>query len=240
MTTLLVLPAAAMDLPTLSQWLKRPAVLPDAPHEVLLVATSAPVANQAHPAELLATLRLLPAIGLSLPRLWYHVGCTVHAAGELGLFKRQRTLLLGHDHTGASELTDIAWATDGPSLDCQTAALRLLVETACQWMVSTRSAYAERVIAELPGPRDSAGQTPFWQGLGRHFYAGDPAAAAALHGPAWRTHVASLLPRQPLYTAFLPAAAQAAIAEVHPAAALLREVLEAEIDQLAQRRSMRA
>ncbi len=108
--------------------------------------------------------------------------------------------------------------------------------------------------------RDSAGQAPFGPGPGRQFHSGEPAAAATAHGPAWRTHVACLLPRQPLYTAFLPATAQAAIAQLDPDAALLREVLEAaglryahhinledggpvleaEIDQMSQLRSMRA
>jgi arginine N-succinyltransferase len=38
--------------------------------------------------------------------------------------------------------------------------------------------------------------------------------------------VAALLPRHALYTSFLPAAAEAAIAQVHATALVLREVLE--------------
>jgi len=174
----------------------------------------------------LATLRLRPAIGLDRPHVSYHVGCTVHAAAELGLFHRQRTLLLGHDHTGASELADIAWLQQGAPLAEQAAALRLGVRAALLAVAMQRRAYAATLVAELPGPRDSAGQSPFWHGLGRRFYAGDPQAAAQQHGPAWRSLVAALLPRQPVYASFLPSAAATAIGQVAPAAALLADVLE--------------
>ncbi len=221
MSALNVRAATAADLPTLAQWLGRAVHLPAQADEMLFVVESPDPALR-----LRATLRLVPAIGLQLPRVTYHVGCVVHAAAELGLFHRQRTLLLGHDHTGASELADIAWAQDEVPLAEQDVALHVLVRRALRWIGSHRSSYAGRLVVELPGVRDAAGQSPFWQGLGRHFYSGDPAAAAAQHGPAWRSHVAALLPRQPLVSSFLPPAADAAIAQVAGPALLLREALE--------------
>jgi arginine N-succinyltransferase len=176
--------------------------------------------------QVLATLQLVPAVGLDLPRAAWHVGCAVHAAPELRLHHRQLTLLLGHDHTGASELAALAWQAGDLPQPTRVAALRLLVRAALLRLASQRSRFAPRLIAELPGVRDAQGRSPFWDGLGRHFYAGDPAEAAARHGPAWRSHVASLLPRQLVYASFLTPAAQAAIARADPASALLREVLE--------------
>ena len=222
MKAALVRPAGAADLPQL-QALSGSAA-PAADGEVLLVAQAAPPDDE--PGALLACLRLRQAVGMDVPRVWYHVGCTVHAAPELGLFHRQRTLMLGHDHTGASELADIAWAREDVALSDQAATLQLLVQTALLLIACNRARYAGRLITELPGPRDSSGQSPFWQGLGRHFYPGDAQAAAVAHGAAWRTHVSALLPRQPVYTSFLPAPAQVAIAQVHSDALLLRDVLE--------------
>ena len=213
--------ATHSDLPTLADWLGRSFDLPTNAHEHLLMVASSDPAHTLH-----ATLRLLPAIGLRLPRVSYHVGCTVHAAAELGLFHRQRTLLLGHDHTGASELADIAWLQGEVPLAEQALALRRLLDHALSVLRQARPHYADRLIAELPGPRDSAGQSPFWHGLGRHFYRGDPAAALATHGLAWRSHVASLLPRHLLYTSFLPATAEGVIAQVQESALVLREALE--------------
>jgi arginine N-succinyltransferase len=86
--------------------------------------------------------------------------------------------------------------------------------------------FAPTLVAELPGPRDATGLSPFWQGLGRHFYPGDVAAARTAHGLAWRSLVAPMLPRQTVYTSFLPPAAEAAIAQVAAPARVLREVLE--------------
>jgi arginine N-succinyltransferase len=221
MSSLTIRAARQDDLPTLAEWLGRATALPVAAHECLWVAETA-----APDVSLRATLRLVPALGLSLPRVSYHVGCTVHAAPELGLFQTQRTLLLGHDHTGASELADIAWAQADLPVSDQALALHALLATALTHIAHARAGYAPRVVVELPGPRDAAGQSPFWQGLGRHFYNADPATALATHGPAWRSHVAALLPRHALYTSFLPAAAEAAIAQVHAPALVLREVLE--------------
>jgi arginine/ornithine N-succinyltransferase beta subunit len=46
------------------------------------------------------------------------------------------------------------------------------------------------------------------------FYSGDPDAAQARFGEAWRSHLAALLPRQTLYLSFLSEAAQAALGQV--------------------------
>jgi arginine N-succinyltransferase len=214
--------ATTADLPRLAECLGRPVGLPSGPHEHLLLA-----GDGAAGAGVLGLVRLRPAVGLDRPRVSYHVGCNVHAAPELGLFHRQRTLLLGHDHTGASELADLAVAADGVPLAVRAAVLQQLLAAALLTLAAERAQHAPRLIAELPGVRDSSGRSPFWQGLGRHFYAGDPAAAAAEHGPAWRSLVAALLPRQVIYAAFLPPEAQAAIAQTAPSARLLLEALEA-------------
>jgi arginine N-succinyltransferase len=218
--------ATPADLPDLAVLLRRAQVaLPRAAHERLFVAQAIAEDDPAE-SRLLASVRLLPAIGLELPRYTYHVGCTVHAAPDLKLFHRQRTLLLGNDHTGASELADLACARDDLPLADQAAALRLVVHAALLAVARARPHYAAQLIAEMPGPRDSAGQSPFWQGLGRQFYDGDPAQAAARLGADWRSHVAALLPRHLVYTSFLSAAAQAAVAQVDAAQRVLREVLE--------------
>jgi len=205
--------ADSADLATISHWLRREALPATAPGEAVLVAARAddPAAHAQ------VTLRLVPRIGLVLPRVSFHVGCTVHAAPELALFHRQRTLQLGHDHTGCAELADIARA---PRLDDRSAtdALLALAHAALDRRVARSGDFGTDLVAELPGLRDADGSAPFWQGLGRHFYAGDIAAAAAEHGPGWRSHVAALLPRQTVSTAFLPEATQAAIGAVHPGA----------------------
>lgn len=220
-----VRPALADDAAALAALVGRPLQADDGQGDRVLLV------EDLRNGRLVASLRLCRAIGLQLPRYAYHVGCTVQAARELQLFHRQRTLYLGNDHTGASELCDIAVEAppSGPlALADQAAALSLAVQAALLHVAEERTAYAAQLIVALPGVRDGAGQSPFWAGLGRHFYAGDPAQALRDHGLAWKSHVAALMPRHPLYCSFLHESAQAAIAQADPGSQLLRQVLEHE------------
>jgi arginine N-succinyltransferase len=215
--------ALAADLPHVATWLAAQALqpaaptLPQAPHEHLLVALDGTGTPR-------AALRLLPRIGLVLPRPSYRMGLVVHAAAELGLFHQQATLLLGHDLTGSAELAEPAH--DG-TLDAAglAATWQVLIDAALARIASARDAFGPRLVAELPGITDDTGRSPFWHGLGRHFYSGEPAAAQAEHGRAWISHVALLMPRQPLLAAFLPADAQAAIGQPGAAFQVLHGVL---------------
>ncbi len=174
----------------------------------------------------LACLRLREHLGLGLPRYSYHVGQAVHAAAELGLFQRQATLQLGNDQTGDSELCDIACA---PGLDeaRRGEALQLLLDSALARIAAEPRRFGSRVVVELAGWRDATGRSPFWQGLGARFCPRDPLEAEAELGEAWRTHLASLLPRQLLYLSFLDEAAQAALARPGAAAEPFLQVLTA-------------
>ena len=179
----------------------------------------------------LGCIRLRRRIGLSQPRFWFHLGFRVHAAAELGMFRRERTLLLGNDHTGAAELAELC--IDAARLQpAQRARLpRLLVRAALlllqrdRQQLSAASANIPRVIAALPGCRDDSGAAPFWEGLGRHFYPGNVDQAQARFGDRWRTHAAALLPRHPVVVSVLQEAAQEAIGAVHPDAEHLRDAL---------------
>jgi len=199
----------ASDGATLSRWLSQTGVAvpaePAAGEQALVL-----VDTENEP---IACLRLRQRIGLVLPRYSYHLGRVVHAAAELNLFLAQQTLLLGNDHTGESELSDLAC---GPGLSeaQQVEALTLLVRAALERIRAQRQAFGQRLIVELAGPRDALGRSPFWQGLGGVFYSGDPDAAQARFGEAWRSHLAALLPRQTLYLSFLSEAAQAALGQV--------------------------
>lgn len=224
MTAWIVRAAQAADLPAVASLtaLHGPSRSSGRGHEQLLVA------QHRSTARIDAALRLQSHIGLVLPRYWYHVGCTVHAAPALQLFHRQATLLLGNDHTGASELADLAWRDAGLAPAEQAAALRALVTAALTLAAqhgATAGAGSAGVVIELPGVLDAAGQSPFWHGLGRHFYSGDPADAEARHGADWPSHVAALLPRHPVLVAFLPEPARAAIGGVADRVAWLPALL---------------
>ena len=197
-----------------------------APDDWVLLAES--IATDGRVGLSVGSIRVSRNIGLEQPRYWFHVGCVVHAAVELRLFHRSRTLLIGNDHTGAIELADLHCDRARLSPTAQLAVLQLLVRAALLLLAREVDGRADkRLIAELPG-REFDGQSPFWEGVGRHFYPGDPAQARARFGNLWLTHVAALMPRHPLVVDFLQPEVQAVIGEVAANAVTVSEVLHGE------------
>ena len=173
----------------------------------------------------LASLHLSLRIGRPQPQAWFRLGWAVHASAELGLYLRQRTLMLGNDLCGADELGGFALSPElapsqafGAWSALLAAALSAHQEAQAQALQDDEA--PRPCIATLPGWRDAAGASPVWLGLGRHFV--PPATGAAAHEPA---ALAPLMPRQLLYAALLPEPAQAALGRCAPQAEPLREAL---------------
>ncbi|KQW46310.1 MULTISPECIES: arginine N-succinyltransferase [unclassified Roseateles] len=164
-----------------------------------------------------ASLLLVPRLGLTLPRYHFRLGRVVHAAAELELFRVQTTLLLGNDHTGHAELTELRTAP-GLGEAAQVAAVSTLIAAAQAQLRERPADFGDWLVAELPGRRDEQGHSPFWQALGARFYPGDPAEAEARLGPDWRSHLAALLPRQTVYLSFLGEEAESRVLDVDDAA----------------------
>lgn len=171
-----------------------------------------------------ATMRLRRGGAGTDPRAWFHLGWAVHAADELKLYRRQQTLLLGHDLTGADELSGFASALE-LGADQAISVWGALLQAVMDAEARTQDRGVQPCIAQLPGLRDAAGLSPVWQGLGRHFHAQDLDAARQQHGPGWERHVATLLPRHLVYASLLPAALQAALGQATAAAHALRQAL---------------
>ncbi|MGH8802349.1 MAG: arginine N-succinyltransferase, partial [Casimicrobiaceae bacterium] len=131
---------------------------------------------------------------------------------------------LSNDHTGRTELCSLFLdqgyrrARNGPLL----AKARLL------FIAEFAQHFAGKVIAELRGRVEAEGSSPFWEGLGRHFFAIDYRKADYLTGTGQKSFIAELMPRHPVYVNLLPAAAREAIGEVHADTLPARTMLEQE------------
>ena len=66
----------------------------------------------------------------------------------------------------------------------------------------------------LRGKLDADGRSPFWEGLGRHFFAMDYSRADYLTGIGKKSFIAELMPRYPVYTRLLASEARAVIQRV--------------------------
>ena len=164
------------------------------------------------------------AVGLTEPWYNYRVGTIVHASRALSVYTVAPTLFLANDHTGHTELCtlflDQAFrrAKNGP----------LLSKSRLLFIAEFADRFASKVIAELRGQLDADGRSPFWEGLGRHFFAMEYTTADYLTGIGQKAFVAELMPRHPVYVNLLPPAAREAIGDVHVDTRAARAMLEQE------------
>jgi arginine N-succinyltransferase len=163
------------------------------------------------------------AVGLREPWYNFHVGTLVHASRQLGVYTAVPTLFLANDHTGNTELCSLFLdeafrrGTNGV----------LLSKCRLMFIAEFADRFSPKVIAELRGRFDDEGRSPFWEGLGRHFFAMEFSTADYLTGIGQKSFIAELMPRHPVYVNLLPPAAREAIGAVHrdtaPAHALLEQ-----------------
>jgi arginine N-succinyltransferase len=136
----------------------------------------------------------------------------VHASAALGVSQRMHTLHLCHDLTGATLLTSFYL---DPAYE-QGPAAQLLSRARLLFIHAHAERFSERIAAESPGVTDDAGQSPFWDAVGRRFFGMDYPEAEAVIGGRSRACIAELMPPSPSYVALLPEAAQWAIGQLHP------------------------
>jgi len=152
------------------------------------------------------------AVGLREPWYNYRVGLTVSASQELGIHREIPTLFLANDLTGQSELCSLFLHADHRTgLNG-----RLLSKARFLFIAEFRELFGDKVIAEMRGMSDSAGRSPFWESLGRHFFKMEFSQADYLTGVGNKSFIAELMPKFPLYTCFLSEEARAVIGRVHP------------------------
>src|SRR3546814_7651557 len=86
--------------------------------------------------------------------------------------------------------------------------------------------FSEKVIAEMRGVSDENGRSPFWEGLGRHFFDIEYGAAEHVVGQGNKAGIAKLWPKTPISTVLLSAEAQAVLGKAHPETAPALPFLE--------------
>lgn len=148
----------------------------------------------------------------------------VHASAALGVTQRMHTLHLCHDLTGATLLTSFFL---DPAYEPGPAA-QLLSRARLLFIQANAERFSERIAAESPGVTDGAGQSPFWDAVGRRFFGMSYAEAEAVIGGRSRACIADLMPPSPVYVALLPEAAQCAIGQLHPVGELPFSILQDE------------
>ena len=164
------------------------------------------------------------AVGLHEAFYSYRVGTEVHASRELGIHLKLPALYLSNDYTGCTELTSLFLGPShrGKGLGTLLSKSRLL------FIAEFPHRLADKVIAEIRGISDTKGRSPFWDGLGQHFFAMDFPTADHLVGAGNKSFIAELMPKHPIYVLFLPPDAQEAIGKPHENSRYALRLLEDE------------
>jgi len=164
------------------------------------------------------------AVGLDEPFYNYRIGTLVHSSRELNVFTRMETLYLSNDLTGSTELCSLFLHPD------------YRIGNNGKWLSKSRflfiaqfpHLFTEKLIAEMRGYQAADGSSPFYEGLGRHFFKMDFNHVDDLTALGKKSFIAELMPRQPLYVDYLPSAARDVIGKVHNSTVPARKLLEQE------------
>jgi arginine N-succinyltransferase len=164
------------------------------------------------------------AVGLTEPFYNYRIGTLVHCSRELNVFTRMETLYLSNDLTGSTELCSLFLLPE------------YRVGFNGKWLSKSRflfiaqfqQLFTEKIIAEMRGYQDEGGDSPFYEGLGRHFFKMDFNHVDGLTAIGKKSFIAELMPRQPLYVDYLPQSAIDVIGKVHTSTQPARRLLEQE------------
>jgi arginine N-succinyltransferase len=170
------------------------------------------------------TCQVFGQVGVTQPFYSYHLSTLTQSSPELGKTFRNQLLTLTTDLEGSSEVGGLflhpemragGWGS-------------LLARSRYLFIKKHRARFGERVLAELRGVMDEAGNAPFWDALaGRFFGMTFPEADEfnAVHGTKF---IADLMPRTPIYVALLAEGARAVMGQPHPSGRAALRMLEEE------------
>ena len=164
------------------------------------------------------------SIGLSSPWYSYRIGTLVHSSRELSVHNTFPTLYLSNDQTACAEVCTLFLDPDYRHSKNG----HLLSKSRFLFLAEFPERFESKIIAEMRGVSNDDGQSPFWDGLGAHFFDMPFADADRLTGLGKKEFIAELMPRHPLYINFLPKSAQEVIGQVHESTRPARKMLEDE------------
>lgn len=162
---------------------------------------------------------------VGLDDVWYNyrVCESIHASQALDIRSQHQMLYLTNDLSGTTEVCSLLLS----EAYRQGLNGRLLSKCRFLFMAEFPHLFNEKVIAEMRGFSDAAGESPFWASLGQTFFQMPFSRADYLVGSGNKAFIAELMPKFPIYSCFLSREAQEVIAQVHdntrPALAMLEQ-----------------
>lgn len=162
--------------------------------------------------EVVGTATIRAQAGAQEAYYTYRQETLIHASQQLNVRREVQTLSLSHEVSEASLLCAL-------SLDARykgTSAESLLRRARLMFIAQYPERFAEILAVAFPGFLDADGESPFWNSVGRHFFARGYQDINHLAGVRSKSFIAEVMPQFPLYLSLLTPSACAAIGREHP------------------------
>jgi len=173
---------------------------PVRPHEESFLFVLEDIENK----RLAGTTGIVAHVGLSRPFYSYKVSTISQASSGVGVYSMQHVLHMVNDYTGASEIGSLflhpEYRRDGIGGFLSRCRYMMLAEF--------EHLFSDVVISEIRGVQDSAGNSPFYDNLARHFFKMEFQKADYIYATQGGQFIADLMPKYPIYANLLPKAAQ--------------------------------
>lgn len=170
------------------------------------------------------TAQIMGQVGANRPFYSYRLGAVTQHSAELDRSFRADMLSLVTDLEGSSEVGGLflhpRYRAGGLGL--------LLARSRYLFIRRHRARFADRILAELRGVIDEAGNSPFWDGLAGRFFGMTFREADGFNAINGNQFIADLMPKHPIYQAMLTEAARAVIGVPHPTGRAAMRMLEEE------------
>lgn len=182
------------------------------------------VLEQTETGEVVGTSGIFARVGLSKPFYNYRLLRLTQVSAEPPLKVDTSVLHLANEYAGKTEIGTLFLHPEHRAGGVG----RLLSKCRYLFIAGYPERFADFVMAELRGWVNDAGESPFWNALGAHFFAMSYPDADRLSGIGDNQFIADLMPKFPIYTSLLPKAAQEVIGKPHDNAAAALKMLKAE------------
>ncbi len=175
------------------------------------------------PGQLLGTSSIVSKTGGFDPFYCYEVREEHYQSDVLKVDRLVRSIHLVEDHSGPAEVGGLFLrpGVRGGGFG------RLLSVARFLFMAGRPKAFDPHVVAEIRGVVDEAGNSPFWDAIGRHFFGVSFAEADQLSVKE-KQIIADLMPDHPIYLDMLPQTARAVVGVEHDFSRPARRLLESE------------
>ncbi|MEX0330957.1 MAG: arginine N-succinyltransferase [Puniceicoccaceae bacterium] len=171
--------------------------------------------------QLIGTSGIISRVGGFDPFYTYKVNSYLQEYEPLNIHNTLQTLELIRNHKGPSEICSLFLHPDYR----QKGTGKLLSLSRFLFMKAFPDRFDESVIAELRGFIDQAGQSPFWEAVGKNFFWKDYYEADVLSGIGEKDFIEALMPDHPIYVNLLPRTAREIIGKVHPQTEAAKAIL---------------